>query len=231
MPPSDEILRQFYDRRADEEPPRDPEARLRFHKALSAADLKSHERVLDIGAKRGDLAQSARALGLEIDYIGVDLSAKNVALATAAGVDVRQGDVADRLPFEAGSFDCVFCLEVLEHLVSPLVLLQEIRRVLTAEGRAVVSVPSPYSWVELAREVLGRHDTEGHVGCFTTPVMTNIAALAGLRVRRRLGTSLRLPWTARPLPTNSILARSRLYVLAPAEEVVFAGRAFGGREG
>ena len=96
---------------------------------------------------------------------------------------------------------------------------------LTPDGRAVISVPSPYSWVEVYRELFGRHDTEGHLNAYTTPVMTNLAALAGFRVERRLGTSVRIPMTMRLVPTDSILARSRMYVLRPSDRVVFAGRA------
>jgi SAM-dependent methyltransferase len=180
--------------------------------------------VLDVGAKRGGLASAAQALGLEIAYTGADLSSENVQLARDAGLDVHEVDATNRLPFRDGAFDCVFCLEVLEHLVAPLVLVEELRRVLVDDGRAVVSVPSPYSWVELARELLGLHDTEGHLSSFTTPVLENVAALAGFRVERRLGTSVRIPKTMRLLPTNSILARSRMYVLRPSSALVFAGR-------
>jgi len=95
---------------------------------------------------------------------------------------------------------------------------------LAADGRAVVSVPSPYGWVEVYRELAGRHDPEGHLNAYTTPVLTNLAALAGFRVERRLGTSVRIPRTMRLVSTDSILARSRIYVLRSAERVVFAGR-------
>ena len=227
MSTSQRRLRAFYDLRASEEPERDPEALLRFRKALAAAALRRGERVLDVGAKRGGLAQSARDAGLDIGYTGVDLSPESAVLAREAGLDVRVADVGEHLPFEDGTFDCVFCLELLEHLISPLTLLEEMRRVLREDGRAVVSVPSPYSWVEVVRELLRLPDPEGHLNCFTTPVLENLAALAGFRIQRRLGTSVRLPKSTRLIATNSILARSRLYVLRPSAAVVFAGREFG----
>lgn len=219
-----ERLAAFYDIRAGEEPESDPEALLRFRKALTAADLRPGERVLDVGAKRGVLAVTARELGLEIAYTGADVSPENVAAAQAVGLDVRAADVSERLPFDDAAFDCVFCLELLEHLVAPLTLLEEIRRVLDERGRAVISVPSPYSWVEVARELFRLHDSEGHLTAFTTPVIANLAALAGFRVERRLGTSVRIPKTSRVIATNSILTRSRLYVLRPSARVRFAGR-------
>lgn len=217
-------LAAFYELRAREEPERDPEARLRFGKAIAAAGLASGERVLDLGAKWGGLAASAREAALTVDYTGFDLSEVNVDAATTAGLTFVRGDVTKPLPFEDASFDCVFCLELLEHLTVPVALLVEMRRVLVDAGRAVVSVPSPYSWVEVARELLGRPDTEGHLNSFPTPIMQNLAALSGFEIERRLGTSIRIPKTSRLVATNSILARSRIYILRPAEHAVFAGR-------
>lgn len=216
-------LKYFYECRAKEEPERDPEAMVRFRKALQAARLSPGERLLDVGAKRGGLGQCARSLGLAVEYRGLELSKENADKAAELGLNVRVADVSERLPVGDRQYDCVVCLELLEHLPRPLVLLGEIRRVLQPEGRAVISVPNPYSWVELFREVYGRSDPEGHLNAYTTPVMENVLALGGLRLERRLGTSLRIPKTLRLLPTNSILARSRIYVARPAERVLFAG--------
>jgi len=214
-------LKEFYELRASEEPPNDPEATLRFRKAITAAGLRTGETVLDLGAKWGGLAAS---IGVQVDYTGLDLSEVNAEAAAKAGLTFVRGDVTQALPFADASFDCVFCLELLEHLIAPARLLAEIHRVLKAEGRVVLSVPSPYSWVEVARELFGLHDSEGHLNAFTSPVMENLAGLTGFRIERRLGTSIRIPKTSRLISTNSILARSRMYVLRPATDLVFAGR-------
>jgi SAM-dependent methyltransferase len=211
----------FYTERAREEPARDPEAILRFERAVRMAEIQAGQRILDLGAKRGRLAA---AIGPDVAYVGLDLSSENVEAAQAAGLDVRLGDVGGSLPFGAAEFDRVFCLELLEHVPEPLALLREIRRVLREDGRAVVSVPSPYSWVEVARELLDRHDPEGHLNAYTTPVFRNLAALAGLRVVRRGGTSIRLPKTLVLFGTDSILARSRIFVVTPDDAAPFAGR-------
>lgn len=217
----DERLKEFYELRAAEEPPNDPEATLRFRKAIDAAGLQPGETVLDLGAKWGGLAAS---IDVQVDYTGLDLSEVNAEAAAKAGLTFVRGDVTQPLPFADASFDCVFCLELLEHLIAPVRLLAEIHRVLKAGGRVVVSVPSPYSWVEVARELFGLHDSEGHLNAFTSPVMENLAGLTGFHIERRFGTSLRIPKTARLISTNSILARSRMYVLRPADDLVFAGR-------
>ena len=197
---------------------------MRFRKALQAANLTSGERLLDIGSKWGGLGACARSLGLQLAYTGLELSEANVRKAAELGLDVRTADVSGRLPIDDQQYDCVMCLELLEHVPVPVELLAEIRRVLKRDGRVVISVPNPYSWVEIYREVFNGPDPEGHLNGFTTPVMENLLALAGLRLERRLGTFIRLPKTSRLLSTNSILARSRIYVACPTERVVFAGR-------
>jgi SAM-dependent methyltransferase len=220
----DDRLKAFYELRAAEEPASDPEALLRFDKALADAELRPEERVLDLGAKWGGLGVRARKAGLDIDYTGLDLSEENVCTAASLSLDVRQADVTRRLPVGDAEYDCVFGLELLEHLTSPVTLLEEMRRVLKEDGRAVISVPSPYSWVEVYRELFHRHDPEGHLNSFTTPVMRNLAALAGFRLEQTLGTSIRIPKTLRLISTNSILARSRIYLIRATDHVIFAGR-------
>jgi SAM-dependent methyltransferase len=161
---------------------------------------------------------------MNVLYTGLELSEANIRKAGELGLDVRLADASGPLPVEDQQYDSVICLELLEHLTTPLQLLGEIRRVLRPNGRAVLSVPNPYSWVELYRELFRRPDPEGHLNAFTTPVMENLLALVGLRLDRRLGTSVRIPKSLRLVSTNSILARSRLYVARPWDQVLFAGR-------
>jgi SAM-dependent methyltransferase len=180
--------------------------------------------VLDLGSKWGGLGVAARRAGLEVDYLGLDLGALNVRRAGELGLTVREADLSERLPVEDGSWDCVFCLELLEHLVAPLGLLQEIRRALADGGRAVISVPSPYNWIEVYRELRGRADPEGHLASLPPPVMINLLALAGLRVERRRGTFVRLPRTMRLIAADGMTARSRLYLVRRDDRAPFAGR-------
>jgi 2-polyprenyl-3-methyl-5-hydroxy-6-metoxy-1,4-benzoquinol methylase len=217
-------LKAFYELRATEEPENDTEAFVRFRKALRAAELSSGQRLLDVGAKWGGLGLCAHKLELDIDYTGLDLSEANVQKAADLGLDVRLADASQPLPIGDHEYDCIICLELLEHLLEPIALLSEFRRVLRAEGRVVISVPNPYSWVEIFREVFRRPDPEGHLNAFTAPVMENVLALAGFQLERILGTSVRIPKTLRLLSTDSMLARSRIYVACPAERVTFAGR-------
>lgn len=45
-------------------------------------------------------------------------------------------------PFKDHAFDLIICTEVLEHLKNPEEMISEMNRVLTKEGKAIVSIPS-----------------------------------------------------------------------------------------
>jgi len=48
---------------------------------------------------------------------------------------------ADRIPVEAQTFDSVLCTEVLEHVPDPLSVMREFYRILTRDGRVLITVP------------------------------------------------------------------------------------------
>lgn len=94
--------------------------------------LAPQTRVLDAGCGEGILVEEfSNRLAIE----GVD--------PNYASTHVRRGSLLE-LPYPDGSFDRVLCLDVLEHLTyeeQPRAL-DELRRVLTANGELLVSVPN-----------------------------------------------------------------------------------------
>lgn len=113
---------------------------------LARAKLEQRERVLDVGAGRGELVRVALESGAAL-ATGVDYSADAVAMAAetlrVAGLGDRaqvvQGD-ARALSFDDGSFDLVTMIDVVEHL-APAELdatLGEARRVLRDGGRLFI---------------------------------------------------------------------------------------------
>jgi SAM-dependent methyltransferase len=85
-------------------------------------------RVLDVGCDRAEL----KALLPGCEYVGVD-----VAGAPDVHLDIEK---ADRLPFRDGEFDCVVCVDVLEHLDNLHAVFDELLRV--ARRHVVVSLPN-----------------------------------------------------------------------------------------
>ena len=109
-----------------------------FTRALKAAGLDPHgSRALDVGCGGGLLAEEAAAMGFDVTGIDPSAASLDVARAHAAQtglrIDYRQG-TGDDLPFVAGTFDAVFCCDVLEHIADWDATIGEMARVLRSGG-------------------------------------------------------------------------------------------------
>ncbi len=112
--------------------------------------------VLDVGCAEGFMMQRLRARCPDIVITGIDLdlgalrrgrAMQPVLTATAAAN-------AHHLPFADGAFDLVMCLEVLEHLAEPELVLREIGRV--SHRFCLFSVPHE-PWFRLANFLRGKN--------------------------------------------------------------------------
>lgn len=89
---------------------------------------------LDVGCGIGDMLQFRK------NTIGADINSFLIEYCQQKGLDARLIENG-RLPFDDGSFNSVILDNVLEHITSPLDLLNEIYRVLEKGGKLVVGVP------------------------------------------------------------------------------------------
>lgn len=96
-------------------------------------------KVLDVGCGLGILASELARQYPNCEIHGVEFSAEQLQEAqhNLPNVFLLQGD-AHELPYEAHTFDVVYCRYLLEHVKSPLKVLQEMYRVLKPYGRAFV---------------------------------------------------------------------------------------------
>ncbi|MFL5887425.1 MAG: class I SAM-dependent methyltransferase [Thermoleophilaceae bacterium] len=91
-------------------------------------------RVLDLGCGTGDSVDQFRSVDPSVHWVGVDLpSSPEVARRARTDAEFHTFD-GERLPFEDGSFDFVYCKQVLEHVRRPAVLLADVTRVLAPGG-------------------------------------------------------------------------------------------------
>jgi SAM-dependent methyltransferase len=125
--------------------------------ALARYDGEGH--VLDIGYAFAEPAYLTGLVALgAVDLVGVDLATADVPGLRPVVADVRT------LPFSDSSFDLAFCISTLEHIgrdnkvydvdaerddAGDEAALRELHRVLTKDGRLLVSVPT------------GEHDDQG----------------------------------------------------------------------
>jgi len=110
-------------------------------------------RILEVGCGAGNILEKA-PLG---NLFGVDISAFTLTKAKQklrGKASLFQAD-AQNLPFKDQVFKQVICSEVLEHLLDPSASVQEIVRILSHQGFAVVSVPNEL-WINRMKRILIR---------------------------------------------------------------------------
>ncbi|KAH8898868.1 ubiE/COQ5 methyltransferase [Thozetella sp. PMI_491] len=109
--------------------------------AFLVPHIKPTFRILDVGCGPGSITVDVAQLASEGTVLGVDAvgSVLDGARALAEERDVKnvqfQGPVdANALPFETGTFDVVFCHQVLQHVHDPVGILREMARVAKPGG-------------------------------------------------------------------------------------------------
>jgi 2-polyprenyl-3-methyl-5-hydroxy-6-metoxy-1,4-benzoquinol methylase len=151
--------------------------------------------LLDVGCGEGIVTERL-ATRTGVTTVGVDSGDEALQAHWAErerGLLTFASASAYDLPFDAGSFDCVSALEVLEHLERPRDALAEMVRV--AARTILVSVPREPAW-RIAHVLAGRDlgslgNTPGHVNHWSARTFTGLVSEYGA-VRR---VARPFPWT------------------------------------
>ncbi|MBN1687612.1 MAG: class I SAM-dependent methyltransferase [Candidatus Omnitrophica bacterium] len=102
---------------------------------------------LDVGCCQGGLK---KYLNTDLIYYGIDNADNEFEGFKKVDLNAR------RLPFEDQYFDAVNCSATLEHLLYPLEMLREIKRVLKTDGHVLVSLPNDKSLNSLYAQLFSR---------------------------------------------------------------------------
>ncbi len=95
-------------------------------------------------------------LKVNVDCYGIDVISEFKYECEKFGFKFYSIDVSnDRLPFPNNYFDIVLAFEVIEHLLIPENMLQEVHRVLKANGIFVLSTPNLRWWANIILLILG----------------------------------------------------------------------------
>lgn len=149
-------------------------------------------KMLDVGCADGtftkvifDRAKPEKIVG--IDVLSDSISFAKKKFAKKPGMSFRIAN-AHKLPFKNKEFDTVFCLEAMEHVEDPRLVISEIRRVLADDGYIVVLVPSENLFFRLGWPVWtatrGKVWRGTHLHRFSGDQIVSLIKKSGFRVVR-----------------------------------------------
>jgi 2-polyprenyl-6-hydroxyphenyl methylase/3-demethylubiquinone-9 3-methyltransferase len=166
----EELASRWWDRQGEFKPLHDINPlRLNF---INSGSLLEGKRVLDVGCGGGILCESMAACGA--DVTGTDMGkaplsvARLHAVESDLDIDYRQITVEDLAATEAGTFDVVTCMEMLEHVPDPPSVINACRQLAKPGGSIYFSTinrnPKSFLFAIIGAEYLlkmlpaGTHD-------------------------------------------------------------------------
>ena len=124
-------------------------------------------RVLDIGCGRGEFLVHFGA-----GSVGLDSDPERAEFLRRLGIEIVEGNFEDDISVPDGTFDAVWCTDVLEHVLSPHLLLRRAHQKLKEHGLLFIGIPTVPSSrivekiIELAVGWAG-YKTMEHINGFT----------------------------------------------------------------
>ncbi len=107
-------------------------------------------RILDMGCGTGEnLTQPLASRFKQIEFVAIDSDRKSIDFAKRNNQCSNATYIHDSEAGDLGVFDMVIASEVLEHVEVPIQFLKLIRRHLSEEGAAVITLPNgygPFEW-------------------------------------------------------------------------------------
>lgn len=139
-----------------------------FINALAEENQLSQYVFLDFGAGDAHISRTfKRVLKDKVDIYCIEQEEKCKALYSKYGL-IHIAELK-HMPVKA---DLIYAIEVIEHVVDPIAVLGELRRVLTPTGKIFLSTPAGY----LNEKRTNAYDNPTHIHFFT-PLSLNLALL------------------------------------------------------
>jgi len=187
--------------------------------------LTGRETVLDFGCSTGHLLTSVQGQAAKV--YGHDVNTKEIAFChRQLGLDVDNRDLFER--FEEGLFDYITMVYVLEHIVDPIELLTQLKKLLKPNGKFIILVPNA------ADALLNFYDIPDfaqfyfcleHLYYYTTTTIGHVFKKCGLKgsveTIQEYPISNHLNWGYRQKPSDTLASRRMVPDIPITDEALF----------
>lgn len=146
--------------------------------------------ILDVGCASGMLTNEISKTFLKSKIYGVDIYEDALVFARKKypSVNFIVAD-AHKLPFKTNTFDLTVCYETIEHVVDPLKVLEEIRRVTKKGGISILAMDSGSLLFRIVwflwENSKGRVWKGAHLHPFTHRQLENIIKKSGFSIKQK----------------------------------------------
>jgi ubiquinone/menaquinone biosynthesis C-methylase UbiE len=123
----------------------------RIKKLIDLAEVKDADKVIEVGCGAGHILErvpKGELYGIDISEIQVERAKER--LGNKAEISKAPGE---EIPYDNKYFDKILCSEVIEHVLDPAPLLNEMKRVLKDDGILSLSIPNE-NLINLAKKML-----------------------------------------------------------------------------
>lgn len=123
----------------------------RINRLIELADIQDTDKVIEVGCGAGHVLEKinrGKLYGIDISEIQIKRAKERLGNKV-----ILQKTPGESIPFEDKFFDKILCSEVIEHVLDPVALLKEIRRVLKDDGILSLSIPNE-NIINTAKKVL-----------------------------------------------------------------------------
>ena len=173
--------------------------RHRFIKIFPYLKSLKNPKILDLGCGEGQFYDILKEYKTDFEYVGVDISKKQIAKARKKGIYAVVCDISKKIPFRNNTFDVIIATEIIEHLFDTTSFLKKCNSVLKKEGLLILTTPNIASLGNRINLLFGKRpgcidyrieNSPGHIRAFVRSDLKNLVEEGKFKI---IGKEFNLP--------------------------------------